>query len=149
MSTEVEKHNAISAKTGIRIKTLSEIYQTGLTYVKLRKEGIAKSVRTPWNNINQVGVNGFEWNSIITVAGRSGTGKTVFVNELTRNVHRLNPDQDIHVIDFQLEMHDKQIAVREFTSVTGVKVTMLLRRLKNTFKLKVTVTFILSIKQVL
>lgn len=108
------------------IKPISEIYHTGYTYMNLRKTGQAKSMRTPWRSINYAGVNGFEWGTIITLAGRPGSGKTTFVNQFTRAAHRLNPGQDFHVIDFQFEMPDKQMALREFSSATGVKYSDLL-----------------------
>jgi replicative DNA helicase len=103
-----------------KLKPISEIYATGLAYVKARKTGQIKSLQTPWPAINMAGVNGFEWGTIITIAGRPGTGKTAFVNQFTRAAHGLNNNEDFHVIDFQFEMPDKQTAVREFTSFTGI-----------------------------
>lgn len=103
-----------------QLKTIKDIYATGLAYVKARKTGQIKSLQTPWPAINMAGVNGFEWGTIITIAGRPGTGKTAFVNQFTRAAHKNNPQEDFHVIDFQFEMPDKQTAVREFTSFTGI-----------------------------
>lgn len=102
------------------LKSIKDIYATGLAYLKARKTGQIKSIQTPWPAINMAGVNGFEWGSIITIAGRPGTGKTAFVNQFTRAAHGLNHQEDFHVIDFQFEMPDKQMAVREFTGHTGI-----------------------------
>lgn len=109
-----------------KLKTIGEVYQAGLTYVKARQQGQTRSLRTPWPVVNEAGVNGFEWGTIITLAGRPGTGKTAFVNQFTRSAHRNNLGEDFHVIDFQFEMHERQTAVREFTGVTGVKYSELL-----------------------
>jgi replicative DNA helicase len=110
----------------VKLKTISEVYDIGLNYLKARKTGRTKSVQTPWPVVNQAGVNGFEWGTIITLAGRPGSGKTAFVNAFTRAAHKLNVDQDFHVIDFQFEMPDRQTAVREFTGVTGLNYSQLL-----------------------
>lgn len=110
----------------IKVKTIGEVYQTGLKYVKARKEGRTKSVKTPWPVVNEAGVNGFEWGTIITLAGRPGTGKTAFVNQFTRAAHANNPTQNFHVIDFQFEMPDRQTAVREFTGLTGLSYSEML-----------------------
>jgi len=109
------------------LKPISKIYEIGLTYMNHRKAGIATSVRTPWKSINYAGVNGFEWGTIITLAGRPGSGKTTFANQFTRAAHDLNPQVDeFHVIDFQFEMPDKQTALREFAAATGIKYNELL-----------------------
>lgn len=110
----------------IKLKTIEEVYQAGLTYIKARQLGKTRSILTPWPVVNEAGVNGFEWGTIITLAGRPGTGKTAFANQFTRSVHRLNPTENIDIIDFQFEMHERQTAVREFTGVTGLKYADLL-----------------------
>lgn len=108
------------------LKPISKIYEIGITYMNHRKSGIATSVRTPWKAINYAGVNGFEWGTIITLAGRPGSGKTTFANQFTRAAHDLNPNAEFHVIDFQFEMPDKQTALREFSAATGIKYNELL-----------------------
>lgn len=105
----------------IKVKTLADIYAEGLKYVQGRKEGRITSVKTPWIKINKAGVNGFEWGSIITIAGRPGSGKTTFVNSFTRAAHAYNPRSTFDVIDLQFEMADKMTAVRDFVTATGVK----------------------------
>lgn len=110
----------------IKLKPISSIYKTGLQYVEMRKRGQAVSMRTPWKQINKAGVNGFEWNTIITIAGRPGSGKTTFMNQFTRAAHTINPGLDFHVIDFQFEMPDRQTALREFAAHTGKKYNQLL-----------------------
>lgn len=110
----------------VKVKSIADIYVEGIKYIVGRQKGVVKSIRTPWSKVNKAGVGGFEWGTIITLGGRSGTGKTTFVNYFTRRAHQLNPDQEFDVVDLQFEMPDKQTAVREFSSVTGLKYEQLL-----------------------
>lgn len=98
-------------------KSLSEIHAEGLKYIQQRRDGSAKSLRTPWSKFNDAGIDGFEWGNIITIGGRPASGKTLIVNQITRNAHALNPDQDFAVLDFQFEMSARTTAVREFSQV--------------------------------
>lgn len=110
----------------VKIKTIADIYKTSFDYIRARQTGKTRSIMTPWATVNDAGVNGFEWGTIITLAGRPGTGKTSFANQFTRSAHALNPDMDFHIMDFQFEMPDKQTGVREFSNVTGKKYAELL-----------------------
>jgi replicative DNA helicase len=101
---------------------LSVINQKGLDYIENRRTGKIQSIITPWRSINDVTMGGFEWGTISVVAARSGGGKTTFMLEFTRNVHDLNPNQDFIVLDFQFEMTDEKIALREYSMVTGLSV---------------------------
>lgn len=103
-----------------RWKSIDEIHQEGLKYIEDRRAGIAKSLLTPWTKFNEAGIGGLEWQSILTIGGRSGSGKTLIVNQITRNAHQLNPTQTFAVLDFQFEMVNKATAVREFVAGTGM-----------------------------
>jgi replicative DNA helicase len=99
---------------------LSEVHKNALLYVDNRRTGRIKSLKTPWSKVDEVGVGGFDWNTIITVAGRPGSGKTTIVNQFTREAHKRNPNQDFAVLDFQFEMTHSATGIREFTQATGV-----------------------------
>jgi replicative DNA helicase len=101
---------------------LSVINQKGIDYIEKRRTGQIKSVMSPWPSINEVTMGGFEWGTISVIAARSGGGKTTFMLELTRNVHDLNSSQDFLVLDFQFEMTDEKIALREYSQKTGLSV---------------------------
>lgn len=100
---------------------ISEAYDRAIEYIKKRKSGEEKSIKTPWDKMNQATFNGLEWNNIIVIGGRPGGGKTMLANLITREAHRLNPDQDFAVLDFQFEMLAKHTALREFSAKTGIK----------------------------
>lgn len=102
-----------------RLIHISQAYLLALDYIKARQQGAEKSIKTPWNKVNLATMNGLEWNNIIIVAGRPGSGKTMFTNMITREAHRLNPDERLMVLDFQFEMHAKNIALREFAAGVG------------------------------
>jgi replicative DNA helicase len=96
---------------------ISTIRRKALDYMIKRKDGLIESVKTPWKKFDDAGIAGLEWGSIITVAGRPASGKTLIVNQITRNAHKLNPKQDFAVLDFQFEMKNETTGVREFSSV--------------------------------
>lgn len=94
---------------------ISQAYQAALDYMQKRKVGDIKSIRTPWARMNQVTMDGFEWNNIIVIGGRPGSGKTMLTNLITREAFKLNPDQHFGVLDFQFEMIARTIAMRELS----------------------------------
>lgn len=95
---------------------ISEIYTMGLQYMKGRKEGIIKSIRTPWPSFNDAGMDGIEWNTILVIAGRPGSGKTLVSDQILRESFVLNPDQDFAILDCQWEMLPRTMAIREISS---------------------------------
>ena len=94
---------------------ISQAYQSAIDYMNKRKTGEIKSIKTPWTRVNQVTMDGLEWNNIIVVAGRPGSGKTMFTNLITREAFKLNPDQQFGILDFQFEMIARTIAMRELS----------------------------------
>jgi replicative DNA helicase len=49
-------------------------------------------------------MGGIEPNTVYTIAGISGTGKSSWVNSLTTDIIDLNPTEDIVILNFSLEM---------------------------------------------
>jgi replicative DNA helicase len=94
---------------------ISQAYQAALDYMQKRKVGDIRSIKTPWARMNQVTMDGFEWNNIIVIGGRPGSGKTMLTNLITREAFKLNPDQHFGVLDFQFEMIARTIAMRELS----------------------------------
>ena len=99
-------------------KSHAKFYDEALVYMKKRQEGKIKSFVTPWEKINNAGINGFEWNSIVIIAARPAGGKTLMLQQITRMGFKLNPGQGIRVLDFQLEMVGRNSKIREFSSVS-------------------------------
>lgn len=97
-----------------RRKSYVSVLKKGLRYVEKRRNGDIKSLRTPWPSFNNAGIAGLEWGSMLTIGARPGSGKTMFVSQILREAHRLNPDQKFNILEFQFEMGDEQYAARQF-----------------------------------
>lgn len=107
-------------------KHISEIRQEGIDYMEARFKGLITSFKTPFASVNERGVDGFEWGSVIVIGARPSTGKTTFINQITRQGFKLNPTQKFAVLDFQFEMSSKSTAIREFSSVLNLSYAQLL-----------------------
>lgn len=102
------------------IKSYIEILEEGLKYIEDRRSGKIKSLMLPWAGLNNAGVAGLEWGSMITIAARPGSGKTMFVSQILRESKLLNPAQDFNILEFQFEMGARQTAARDFASQVGL-----------------------------
>jgi hypothetical protein len=51
---------------------VSDIRAETLNYIKKRRAGVIRSVRTPWSKLNNVLMDGLEWGSIYIIGGRPG-----------------------------------------------------------------------------
>jgi len=102
------------------IKTYVEILEEGLKYVEDRRLGRIKSFKLPWPGLNNLGVGGLEWGSMMTIGARPGAGKTMFISQILRESKLNNPLQDFNILEFQFEMGPKQTATRDFVAQTGL-----------------------------
>lgn len=73
-------------------------------YIKKRKNHEIESLRTRWNKFNKQCMGGIEPNTIYTVVGISGSGKSSFVNSLETDLIDLNSNQDIVILNFSFEI---------------------------------------------
>ena len=73
-------------------------------YIDNRRKRINKSLKTRWNKFNTLCMGGIESNSIYTIAGISGSGKSSFINSLESDLFELNKDVDFVVLNFTFEM---------------------------------------------
>jgi replicative DNA helicase len=90
-----------------------------LVYLKGRKDGHIRSLKTPWEKFNDATTDGLERHSMTVIGGRPGSGKTLIKDQLVRESFRLNPDETFRVLEFQFEMLARTSAIREFSSVLG------------------------------
>lgn len=95
-------------------KSYVNVLEKGLKYITKRRNGEIKSLITPWPSLNEAGINGLEWGSMLTIGARPGAGKTMIVSQILREARRLNPDQKFNILEFQFEMGDEQYAARQF-----------------------------------
>mgnify|MGYP003289579510 CR=1 FL=1 len=100
-------------------KNQKEFYNDTLRYVADRHNGTVTSFKTPWKKFNDAGIDGIEWNNIVVIGGRSGTGKTLIKDQIIRESQANNPNVKFNVLEFQLEMVARASKVREFSAVLG------------------------------
>lgn len=85
-------------------KSISEVADESLEYIRKRKDKTIVPLKTRWNKFNKVCCGGIEPNMIVTIAGGSGSGKSAFANTLETDLIDLNPDQEIVILSFSYEM---------------------------------------------
>lgn len=87
-----------------------------VSYIRDRKEHKIQSLRTRWNKFNSQCMGGIEPNTIYTIVGISGSGKSSFVNTLQMDLVELNPKQDIVILNFSFEMLSYRNVGRTFSN---------------------------------
>jgi replicative DNA helicase len=110
-------YGAITHAEGLRI---------GLKYINDRRKGRIKSLKTPWDAINNATIGGIEWGSLVTIGARPAAGKTMFISHILRESKRLNPDQDFSILEFQFEMGDESYAAREYAAQVAMDYNVVL-----------------------
>jgi replicative DNA helicase len=88
----------------LEIKHISQPTKEILKYIDDRRNGRVVSLKTRWRKFNNACMGGIEPNTIITVAGISGSGKSSFVNSLESDLFDLNPNKEFVVLSFSFEM---------------------------------------------
>lgn len=86
------------------IRPMSVVAQEAINYIRGRREHDIVSLKTRWEKFNKQCMGGIEPNTVYTIAGISGTGKSSWVNSLTTDIIDLNPTEDIVILNFSLEM---------------------------------------------
>lgn len=104
----------------------SDILLEGLQYINDRRNGRIKSIRTPWAGLNNAGVDGLEWGSLLTIGARPGAGKTLITSQFLREARLNNPDQDFNILEFQFEMGAKQSSSRAYAAEMALDYNVIL-----------------------
>ena len=86
------------------IRPMSVVAQEAINYIAGRREHSIASLKTRWVKFNKQCMGGIEPNTVYTIAGISGTGKSSWVNSLTTDIIDLNPTEEIVILNFSLEM---------------------------------------------
>jgi replicative DNA helicase len=97
-------------------KTYIEVLDEALKYIEARRSGRITSFKTPWSGLNNAGINGLEWGSMLTLAARPGSGKTMVASQIIREAIARNPKQQFNILEFQFEMGAKQYGSRDFAA---------------------------------
>lgn len=106
-------------------KHYGDVMEEGIHYIHSRATGSIKSLKTQWNQFNSIGLNGIEWQSLYVIAARPGVGKTLIAASLTRELQRLNSEQEFAVLHFQFEMLGRNMALRELSSANNMNIRFL------------------------
>ena len=86
------------------IRPMSVVAQEAINYIAGRREHNITSLKTRWIKFNKQCMGGIEPNTVYTIAGISGSGKSSMANLIQTDLIDLNPDEDIIVLTFSLEM---------------------------------------------
>ena len=86
------------------IRPMFVVANEAVQYIAGRREHKIVSLKTRWNKFNKQCMGGIEPNTVLTIAGISGSGKSSFANLITTDVIDLNESEDVIVLNFSLEM---------------------------------------------
>lgn len=86
------------------IRPMSVVAQEAVNYIAGRMEHNITSLKTRWTKFNKQCMGGIEPNTVYTIAGISGSGKSSMANLIQTDIIDLNPNEDIIVLTFSLEM---------------------------------------------
>jgi replicative DNA helicase len=105
----------ISTKT-LTFRHISSATNEAVEYIRKRKNHEIVSLRTRWSKFNKSCMGGIESNTIYTIVGISGSGKSSFVNTLESDLIDLNSNQDVVVLNFSFEMLSSRQVGRKLSS---------------------------------
>ncbi len=86
------------------IRPMSVVAQEAINYISGRRDHSITSLKTRWAKFNKQCMGGIEPNTVYTIAGVSGSGKSSFANEISTDIVDLNPGEEIVILIFSLEM---------------------------------------------
>ena len=86
------------------IRPMSVVAQEAINYIAARRDHTVTSLKTRWKKFNKQCMGGIEPNTVYTIAGISGSGKSSFANEISTDIVDLNPGEEIVILIFSLEM---------------------------------------------
>lgn len=86
------------------IRPMSKVAQEAVSYIAGRRDHSITSLKTRWKKFNRQCMGGIEPNTITTIAGISGSGKSSFANLIQTDLIDLNPEENIIILTFSLEM---------------------------------------------
>src|SRR5215470_2773319 len=100
---------------------MSIFYKTSKEICERTKEHIAKrkdnnlSLHTRWKSLNNLMMDGIDPNCIITLAGRSGSGKSSVANMIEEDICTINKDTPTAILNFSLEMLGESQMLRKLS----------------------------------
>lgn len=94
----------VMEQSSFKIRPMRQVAQEAINYIAGRREHNIVSLKTRWNKFNKQCMGGIEPNTVYTIAGVSGTGKSSWSNLVQTDLIDLNPTEDIIILTFSLEM---------------------------------------------
>lgn len=100
----------------LSFRHISTATNEAVEYIRKRKNHEIQSLATRWKKFNKSCMGGIEPNTIYTIVGISGSGKSSFVNTLETDLIDLNSNQDVIVLNFSFEMLSSRQVGRKISS---------------------------------
>ncbi len=97
-------------------KDINQVIEETLEYIKGRMQGSIKSLRTGYDKLDSVLIDGIEWNSTITIGGRPSVGKSTYADCLIDGAFAINPLGDFDLMDFNWELSSRVILLRRLSA---------------------------------
>lgn len=94
----------VMEQSSFKIRPMRQVAQEAINYIAGRREHNIVSLKTRWNKFNKQCMGGIEPNTVYTIAGVSGTGKSSWSNLVQTDLIDLNPTEDVIILTFSLEM---------------------------------------------
>jgi len=88
----------------LQYRHISHAAKKTIDYIEGRRYGRYRSLKVSHEKLNRITLNGFEWNKIVTLAGLSGSGKSMIAEQWKRDFVDCNPDEDFVILSFEFEM---------------------------------------------
>jgi KaiC/GvpD/RAD55 family RecA-like ATPase len=90
-----------------------------LDYIDGRRKGKYKSLKTGFKKLDKNLLDGIEWNKIFSIGAMSGSGKSVFLEQLKRNILKHNSETKMNVLSFEFEMPSYEQITRNLSGIIG------------------------------
>jgi replicative DNA helicase len=101
--------------SNLPFRHISQAATQTVQYIDGRRKGEIKSLKVSHSKLNECTLDGFEWNKIITLAGLSGSGKSLIAEQWKRDLVTLNPEEDFDILSFEFEMLAKDQVARNLS----------------------------------
>lgn len=105
-----------TSTNSLPFRHISTATKEAVEYIKNRKNHKIQSLSTRWNKFNIHCMGGIEPNTIYTIVGISGSGKSSFVNTLENDLIDLNSNQEVVILNFSFEMLSSRQVGRKLSS---------------------------------
>lgn len=66
-------------QSSYKIRSMREVANEAVSYIEGRRSGNIVSLKTRWKKLNKQCMGGIEPNTVMTIAGISGSGNKIFI----------------------------------------------------------------------